>query len=733
MRRSETASWLYDTYARGGMFGRVAVAVLLLAFAGNLLFVHEASATFFAMRGRTQIHGTDALTGRSYTADSGTRQLYVYPGSTVGFRASAWNGGNHGRTTDVSVHSLYFDGSTSNGSTERPFALTPQRVTYPGVNALLWPISEAAMVAGAALNYNFHDYSPVNRWVTPSVAVNSALKDGYDIPGKKYCQYVHVSVAGYNVIPWFGSYVTSRNSDGSFNGALLSNVGPQSFKPNNWAGFGVVVPSDAMACAEVAYNYNLLPKITASTSAAGSSTVNISTSIEQDPTWYSGQDPGSITRSQPAQWQISRFYSQTSSHNTGAAPSTNDPCAYINGALGGAITGCSSAANGNNAVFGKTGQYDASLGGDAIRGSVAAPTWNSGSIDRTQYPYVCYILSVNSYRPKYNIDATWTPASPYVQNNTWNNSAVNCSSTAGDPKKPQVQVMGDDIRVGGQIFTLQSPHTVDGLASLFGSWGQYATYSVGKVTGFATQAALKDGIPDPVSQPLPPSAYSALTFANAAGAYGEFSESMVNSVGSTEVKKFFEPLAKVSPQTLPATDLSDVTHSKKPYLVTGTLDVTASTEIPASTTIIIVATDKVTIRSNIHYTQGVLRSVGEIPQVVIVAPNISIAEGVSNVDAWLVADSVNGTVDTCDPRSLPATDARLTDRICADPLTVNGPVVAKTLKLNRTYGAKSGDENKSAERFNNRGDSYLWAMNYMRDQSQQGLVTTNRTELPPRY
>jgi hypothetical protein len=83
---------------------------------------------------------------------------------------------------------------------------------------------------------------------------------------------------------------------------------------------------------------------------------------------------------------------------------------------------------------------------------------------------------------------------------------------------------------------------------------------------------------------------------------------------------------------------------------------------------------------------------------------------------------------------------------CKNRLVVNGPVFAKNLFLNRTWGAFHGSGTVNpvtdvygtndgsitpAEIFNLRPDTYLWAYNQAQRFSQ--AVVTYTRELPPRY
>jgi hypothetical protein len=106
-------------------------------------------------------------------------------------------------------------------------------------------------------------------------------------------------------------------------------------------------------------------------------------------------------------------------------------------------------------------------------------------------------------------------------------------------------------------------------------------------------------------------------------------------------------------------------------------------------------------------------------------------EGVKNIDAWLIADGNSGVINTC--AQVPNT-ADLTVSKCINPLTVNGPVVTNRLLLHRTNGSGGGVPatlEEPAEIFRNRGDSYLWAWNYVK--GSNNLTSTKQTELPPRF
>ncbi len=143
----------------------------------------------------------------------------------------------------------------------------------------------------------------------------------------------------------------------------------------------------------------------------------------------------------------------------------------------------------------------------------------------------------------------------------------------------------------------------------------------------------------------------------------------------------------------------------------------------------------------------------DIPQVIIIANQILISSNVTQIDAWLIVN--NGEVNTCIEGNGSASS-------CANTLTFNGPIFAKSLTLNRTAGAFPGDNrngaasafqdlasaNRSvmlngsagfpgygsltpAEIFNLRPDVYYWAYNQSNRLTQATVVYMR--ELAPRY
>ncbi len=125
-----------------------------------------------------------------------------------------------------------------------------------------------------------------------------------------------------------------------------------------------------------------------------------------------------------------------------------------------------------------------------------------------------------------------------------------------------------------------------------------------------------------------------------------------------------------------------------------------------------------------------------IKQNIIIAKNVLIMPNVRKIDALIVADN---EVDTCayttannlyeDKRT---NMANLSSDVCNEQLIFEAPVLTKTIKLNRTFGADSGTNAiKRAEIFNFNMANYLWS--YAQSAKYNEASTTNLKELPPRY
>ena len=308
-------------------------------------------------------------------------------------------------------------------------------------------------------------------------------------------------------------------------------------------------------------------------------------------------------------------------------------------------------------------------------------------------------------------------------------------------KRPTTHVYGGDVTAGryfkaDDIKNAHSPNIRGSITSkvgnvnkTFGSWAEYGVFTPGVVSGFASASGLAEGYDGSVTTSQ--DAWSTLTFANELGEYGKFT----NPGGLGRVTDMAEYFLR---GRQPDKDLEDATtvgikggdaQSGVYQKLNGDLRIDESLLERSKEIIIYVPNGTVTVTGNIAYAGGEYHAIKELPQMVIIAKNIVINGGVTNIDAWLIAQDgtgMGGSVATCEAMG------QLTSEICNAPLRINGLVMAKQLQLRRTggsgVGAASGDP---AEVINLRADAYLWA--FKEGKSSVRALTTNTIELPPQF
>ena len=303
-------------------------------------------------------------------------------------------------------------------------------------------------------------------------------------------------------------------------------------------------------------------------------------------------------------------------------------------------------------------------------------------------------------------------------------------------KLPKTQLLGGDLIVAGNV----DASTTYLSNTTYGSWAEYAVLSSGTVKGYASGAAYKEGYSGSVAasgfcgvsllslnnlngNPLVNSVNKRVT-GSCNGSMGDYpvSAGMLASV-----------LSSFSVSAAPYGSLADASQRRVESFEGTSLTINGGT-IGKGDWLVINAKDAtVTITGNINYFDGELNNINDIPQLVILAKNINIAGGVTNVDAWLMA---SGDINTCSDVS---TTAPLSANVCSQQLKVNGPVSAGNLYLRRTYGAgytpnapQERDRPVSAaEVFTVRADAALWAIAH--DTTTTPVSVASSAELPPRF
>jgi len=431
------------------------------------------------------------------------------------------------------------------------------------------------------------------------------------------------------------------------------------------------------------FNFNLTPTISTNPTAAvtAGGTVDAIGAVNN----------GGPTSSRAVDWQISQIIVPVGQAvPTASGDSANNPRAFYGN------TGFSTVDAGNR-TFG--------VGTDTFTPrTVAVPDLPVGT-------RMCFVLSIN----------------PFNQTTTsWRHSSPRCVVIA---KRPVAQILGGDLRVGAAFVGNAAPAASNIQAGIavqsnrtYGSWGEYGLIASGSIVGAASGSAYSGGLPC-VSNCQ--SQISRLSFTNATSTIGRY-------VATTNIPDVAASFG-VSSSTPQYSSLADAANRR---VVTSNSDITiAGGTIQKGDWLVINApTRTVTITGDITYATTPLQAISDIPQLVIIANRINIAGNVNQIDAWLVASGAAGTINTCSSwngSQIAVTD-RLVHTVCSAPLTVNGPVMAKSLYLRRTTGADNAAQiGNPAEVINLRPDAYLWATAQASKSSR--LETTYSSELPPRF
>lgn len=427
----------------------------------------------------------------------------------------------------------------------------------------------------------------------------------------------------------------------------------------------------------------LVPEVTGSPEAVDGDDAEVSLHPTVS---YETPSSGAAT-SHAADWQLTRFVVPAGQNYNGAGDSTATPTAYFG-------FGATTLRSGN--------------------GTFTAPSADVGVGD---YPVgaghalgtrVCFALSV---RP------------PIRGGNQWRHSAPFCVIIA---KKPKAQVWGNDLLVGsgttgGRVVGSSSTLDISGVRRVFGSWVEYGIIASKHVNTVASGAGYAGGNSSQLFCDV-----SFLTFTNAGTGAGCTDTTVKGGYATTRglpaIANRFTNGSAIAGNTIDLAAVSSGVHTS----TAAQLSITGNTTTIAKGhwVVIYAPNTAVTIASNVRYTTEQLQTANDIPQVIIIARTITIQGSVGQVDAWLIADSLN----TCGDVAL---DVPLSAAVCNQRLIVNGPVIVDTLYLRRTAGAERSAPGVAAEVFNLRPDAYLWATN--RSNASGRLQTVVTKELPPRF
>jgi len=280
----------------------------------------------------------------------------------------------------------------------------------------------------------------------------------------------------------------------------------------------------------------------------------------------------------------------------------------------------------------------------------------------------------------------------------------------------------------GFVQTSTSDKIINGSKLRFGSWTEYGIIANKTITGAGSGSAFAGtGMANATICRA-----SSLSFTNAGNSTCTPSTIIGNYNMDAHIMPNVEasfPISSSTPILQSSSSLNTLWDNK--YTTNGNFTIKESNIRKGQWIVINASTADITINGNIIYTADTFYSVNEIPQVVIIAKNIYIADNVTNIDAWLIAKS--GMINTCYSNNgvIIPVGAKLTTLMCNEPLVVNGPVMTNKLYLRRTAGSDVGTASGNpAEIFNLRADAYLWSVGRATEDGR--IQTVYSTELPPR-
>lgn len=350
-------------------------------------------------------------------------------------------------------------------------------------------------------------------------------------------------------------------------------------------------------------------------------------------------------------------------------------------------------------------------------------------------------------------------------------------------KTPLVQIHGGDLRVGhrfngdtstlsdsdGGIYTTR--FTARGTAvpngRVFGSWVEYGVLAPNAIQRVASLSGYSNGYDGGPSSSGCDLNTNRLTFSNTpededgnsddhdpeCGYFAEGAGIIPDVVSALTSRTPIDPTRYSLPLQLTGDSIPGLyrnTNSNANFEIGNSTIANSATE-KGKAYIVYVPNGTVTITGNIVQSGDSYAEIKEIPQLVIIAREIKIREGVASIDAWLVSPGTSdteGIINTCVNNT--GNTPNLSSAVCDEDrpgtqsdLRVNGPVMARDLLLWRTKVDKSDpvcrvdttdacrDVGTPAELFNLSGSSVLWALGYGSNASR--AQTSYTVELPPYY
>lgn len=320
----------------------------------------------------------------------------------------------------------------------------------------------------------------------------------------------------------------------------------------------------------------------------------------------------------------------------------------------------------------------------------------------------------------------------------------------GDGGGPQLGYMR--LKDNSYFTDANGQSVKDDSTALYGSWSEYLAISGEKMTnaraigsGSSLSLGAKSSTTICSNTEEPWSTNSPLTVANVGCDLGNAGEGLSSSSFRTRLETYLQENAGGIEK------VSDVEYFKNNPIGSGTkiLDWRGRS-------------DALWITNNIEIDTQKSYSLWNIPQVIVITDgDINITGNVTRIDAWIIA---KGTVHTCAWKDgvsigykpgdteynkyISSDGVGVASTVCTNQLVFNGPVVAGNMDLRRNFGADAQakitqgintegalvntSRESSAEVFNLRADTYLWAYEQAsRHDSSYSEAYTR--ELAPRY
>lgn len=327
-------------------------------------------------------------------------------------------------------------------------------------------------------------------------------------------------------------------------------------------------------------------------------------------------------------------------------------------------------------------------------------------------------------------------------------------------KKPIFEVWGGNLYVAGGVkasyalknnlsgsteFTYQPNIFSSNIA--FPSWAEYSVVAGKNINTLASGSAAAGG--KRVGNSNTPCKFSPLTMSNSDCKNGSTSATLGNYSGKTQpktvsetaqgIRKLFVDSGEVKTGAKFGSNASIDLSAASSYIqnasgtrytyVDGNAYLTASRELEPNITHVIYVTGDVIINSNITYTQGGYTDISQVPQYIIISDrNLYIAGHVSTLHAQLIFDK--GTIYTCASGTTRITDPA--NPVCSNQLRTIGTIVAQKLKLDRTYGAATGERSSWPAEILDAGlTTMLWSGSS--ESEAPTLHTVYTKEVSPRF